>query len=85
MTLSRLFPTLLFAASTAVAQVQAGRIVGTVYDPNHAVVPNAAVVITNIGTNQARNLATNNTGEFVLTPVNPGTARAQKPLRPPRG
>src|ERR1017187_6495125 len=53
-------------------QVQAGRIVGTVTDPNKAVVPSAKVVITNTGTNQARNLTTNSTGEFVLTPAEPG-------------
>jgi hypothetical protein len=53
-------------------QVQAGRIVGTVTDPNKAVIPNAKVVITNTGTNQSRNLTTNSTGEFVLTPADPG-------------
>jgi hypothetical protein len=54
------------------AQIQAGRIVGTVTDPNKAAVPNAKVVITNTATNQAQSLTTNSTGEFVLTPVNPG-------------
>ena len=53
-------------------QVQAGRIVGTVTDPNKAVVPNAKVAITNTGTNQVQNLRTNGTGEFVLTPAEPG-------------
>jgi hypothetical protein len=63
---------ILTAAAAAFAQVQAGRIVGTVTDPNKAVVPNAKVVITNTGTNQARNLKSNGAGEFVLTPVDPG-------------
>jgi len=53
-------------------QVQAGRIVGTVTDPNKAVIPNARVVITNTETNQIRNLTTNGAGEFVLTPAEPG-------------
>ncbi|MGA3236040.1 MAG: carboxypeptidase-like regulatory domain-containing protein [Bryobacteraceae bacterium] len=53
-------------------QVQAGRIVGTVTDPNKAVIPNAKVVITNTGTNQVQNLTTNRVGEFVLTPAEPG-------------
>jgi hypothetical protein len=53
-------------------QVQAGRIVGTVTDPNRAVVPSAKVVITNTGTNQAQYLTTNSAGEFVLTPADPG-------------
>ena len=52
-------------------QVQAGRIVGTVTDPNKAIIPNAKVVITNTGTNQAQNLITNRDGEFVVTPADP--------------
>src|SRR5258708_28239536 len=52
-------------------QVQAGRIVGTVTDPNKAVVPNAKVVIANTATNQAQTLTTNGAGDFVLTPVIP--------------
>ena len=48
-----------------------GRIVGTVTDPNKAVVPNARVVITNTGTNQTQTLTTNDAGDFVLTPANP--------------
>src|ERR1039457_4167424 len=63
---------ILISPAAAFAQVQAGRIVGTVTDPNKAVVPNAKVVITNAGTNQAQNLTTNGAGEFVLTPVDPG-------------
>ena len=53
-------------------QIQAGRIVGTITDPNKAVVPNAKVVITNTGTRQAQSVTTNGGGEFVLTPVDPG-------------
>src|SRR5258708_10530412 len=58
-------------------QVQAGRIVGTVTDPNKAVVPNAKVVIANTATNQAQTLTTNGAGDFVLTPVNPGVYRIE--------
>jgi hypothetical protein len=60
------------SAASLFAQVQAGRIVGTVTDPNNAVVPNAKVVITNTATNQAQTLTTNGAGDYVLTPVNPG-------------
>ena len=62
----------LIPIQTLLGQVQAGRIVGTITDPNKAVVPNAKVVVTNTGTNQARNLKSNGAGEFVLTPVDPG-------------
>ncbi len=70
-TVSRVFALALLAAPV-LAQVQSGRIVGTVYDPNRAVVPNAKVVITNHATNQPQSLTTNATGDFVLTPVEPG-------------
>ncbi|MDQ6704789.1 MAG: carboxypeptidase-like regulatory domain-containing protein, partial [Acidobacteriota bacterium] len=60
------------SAATCMAQVQAGRIVGTITDPNKAVVPNAKVVITNTATNQVQTVTSNNSGDFALTPVNPG-------------
>ena len=75
MTLSKWSAVILFSAATAFAQVQAGRIVGTVYDPNRAVVPNAVVTITNTATNQVQTLATSSIGDFVLTPVDPGIYR----------
>src|SRR5215472_833338 len=59
------------------AQVQAGRIVGTVTDPSTAVVPGARVAITNLGTAQLQTLTTNSAGDFVLTPVNPGMYRVE--------
>jgi hypothetical protein len=65
------------AASACFAQVQAGRIVGTVTDPNKAIVPNATVAITNTATNQMQTLTTNGVGDFVLTPVNPGVYRVE--------
>src|SRR5258708_13714706 len=68
---------ILAAMPVSFAQVQAGRIVGTVTDPNKAVVPNAKVVITNTASNQAQVLATNGSGDFVLTPVNPGVYRIE--------
>ncbi len=67
-----LFAAAMLSGLALFAQIQAGRIVGTVTDPNTAVVPNASVVITNTGTNQKQSLTTNSVGEFVLTPVNPG-------------
>lgn len=66
---------LVFAVAPVLAQVQAGRIVGTITDPNKASVPNARVTIINNGTNETQTLITNNAGDFVLTPVNPGFYR----------
>lgn len=62
----------LFPIQSLLGQIQAGRIVGTVTDPNKSVVPNAKVVVTNTGTRQGQNLTSNSAGEFVLTPVDPG-------------
>jgi HEAT repeat protein len=43
----------LLSGSAAFAQIQTGRIAGTVYDPNKAVVPNATVIVTNTETKVA--------------------------------
>ncbi|MBZ5626966.1 MAG: carboxypeptidase-like regulatory domain-containing protein [Acidobacteriia bacterium] len=77
MTVNKLLVVALLLAAALPAQIQTGRIVGTVYDPNKAVVPNAAVVITNTATNQAQSVTTNGAGDFVLTPVNPGVYRVE--------
>ena len=61
-----------FAVSAAFAQIQAGRIVGTVTDPNKAVIPNAQVTVTGTATNQAKTVATNELGEYAVTPLDPG-------------
>ncbi|HZT37815.1 MAG TPA: carboxypeptidase regulatory-like domain-containing protein [Bryobacteraceae bacterium] len=60
------------ATFPVIAQVQSGRIVGTVTDPNKALVPNASVTVTNIGTNQATTVSTNSIGDYVVTPLDPG-------------
>jgi hypothetical protein len=71
----KLFIVFAMAVSPCMAQVQAGRIVGTATDPNSAVVPNAKVAVTNMATNQTQTVTTNGAGEFVLTPVDPGIYR----------
>ena len=63
----------LLTASAAFAQVQAGRIVGTIYDPNKAAVPAARVTIKDEATNISRQVVTNDAGDYVVTPLNPGT------------
>jgi hypothetical protein len=67
-----LLSVLLFAAAAAIAQIQTGRIVGTVYDPNKAVVPNATVTVTNRDTKVAQKVVTNGTGNYVAPALNPG-------------
>jgi hypothetical protein len=56
----------------AFAQLQSGRIVGSIRDPQGAGIPGATVTVTNVATNIARSVVTD-TGNYVVTPVDPGT------------
>jgi hypothetical protein len=62
-------------ATPALAQLSAGRIVGTVTDPSKATIPRATVVATDAATNVAVTVTTSEHGDFVVTPLNPGVYR----------
>jgi len=62
-----------FGTRAVEAQVLYGTIVGNATDPSHAAVPGAAVKITNRGTSQEWNIATNDLGVFSISTVPPGT------------
>lgn len=64
----------LFAAASgnAWSQESRGSITGTVTDPQNAVIPGAAVVITNTDTNVSATTTTNQTGYFEVNLLNPG-------------
>jgi len=51
----------------AAAQFDTGTIAGTVTDPNGAVIPNAAITITNTGTSVQKTAKTDGSGSFVAT------------------
>lgn len=57
-----------FAQSTVT-----GAITGKISDPQGAVVPNAAVTVTNTGTNSTINITATNDGSFRVTNLQPGT------------
>ena len=59
-------------AAPAWSQVQSGRIVGTVRDAQQATVAKATVTVTSSATGQSLNVTTNDSGDYVVTPVNPG-------------
>ena len=59
--------------ATAHAQLQSGRILGTVFDPQKAGIPGATVTVTNLATNIARTAVTDSEGNYVITPLDPGT------------
>ena len=60
---------------SARAQVQTGRIVGTVSDSQKAALPNAQVTVTELATNQSVTVGTHERGDYVVTPLNPGRYR----------
>ena len=65
----------LLAAAPAAAQLSAGRIVGTVTDPQRAAIPRATVVVTDTATSLSRTVVTSDHGDYVVTPLNPGVYR----------
>ena len=65
-------------ASPVLAQLQGARIVGTIYDPQHAGIPGVTVTVTNVATNVARTAATDREGNYVVTPLDPGIYRVTR-------
>ena len=63
----------LAAAAPAFAQLQAGRIVGQVFDPQHASVAGATITVTDPATNISETVKTDASGNYVVTPLDPGT------------
>ena len=65
---------LLFSAVFIQAQsTVTGAISGKITDPQGAVVPNATVTVTNVGTNNTATVTTSNDGGFRATNLQPGT------------
>jgi carboxypeptidase family protein len=63
---------LVLCAASGLAQSNEGRILGTATDSQGKVVVGAQVVVTNTGTNAARNLRTNQAGDYVAPNLQPG-------------
>ena len=62
----------LLIATSAVAQNNKGAIVGTVKDPNDALVANAQVKVTSTKTGEVRTAESNDEGTFTITNLDPG-------------
>jgi len=62
----------LVLSGTSVAQNNKGSIIGTVKDPNDALVPNAKVVVTNNANGETHEATTNDGGDFAVTNLDPG-------------
>ena len=65
----------LLCVGIGLAQIEAGQIVGSVADQSGAVVPNATISATNIGTNATRTTQSSDTGLYQLTGLPPATYR----------
>src|SRR5437763_7101281 len=65
--------TVFAGAPMAFAQVQSGRLVGTIYDQTHAAIPGASVTVTNTATNFTKRVLTDGAGDYAVTPLDPGT------------
>ena len=60
------FLSLLLLCLPVLASAQEATIVGTVADPSGAVVPNVAILVTNVDTGATRSLVTNDLGQYVV-------------------
>src|SRR5215469_12718286 len=67
-----LFSVLILCLTQLFAQVESGTINGTVKDSTGASVPNATVTIRNIGTQTARTVQTNESGQYTIFGLAPG-------------
>jgi hypothetical protein len=63
---------LLVGARLSPAQLQAGRIVGQITDPLHALIPGATVRVKNTATGVSWTVKTSRTGDYTVTPLDPG-------------
>jgi hypothetical protein len=72
---------LLVAGSTAWAQKTVGEVRGSVTDASGAILPGAAVSLTNVNTRYARNVTTDAKGDFVFPVVDSGTYRVDVSLQ----
>src|SRR5260370_13605706 len=62
----------LLLSARGMAQVQAGRIVGTVVDPTGAAVPEASITVTEVQTNISHTVSSSENGGYAVTPLAPG-------------
>jgi Carboxypeptidase regulatory-like domain len=73
----QLFSVFLLISALVMAQTNRGGISGNVTDQSGSLVPNAAVVIVNTGTNETRRLTTSTKGSFMLENLEPVAYRIE--------
>jgi hypothetical protein len=72
-----LFVALVYCASAFAQTLTTGAIAGTVTDPTGAVVPNAKVTVTSLGTGSARTVTTGPAGSYTVPQLTPGDYRVR--------
>src|SRR4051812_5989190 len=65
----------------AAAQLQTGRLLGTIYDQQHAGIPGVTITVTNLATSITRNTTSDGEGNYVVTPLNPGMYKVTAALQ----
>ena len=73
----RLLPAIALSLSFVHAQTNRGGISGNVADQSGGMVPNAAVTIVNVGTNETRRLTTSDKGSFMQENLDPVTYKIE--------
>lgn len=73
----KLFALSLLLSLSLSAQTNRGGITGTIFDPSGAVIPNAIVSVTSVGTNQQFKETTGNTGSYSFPALEPVTYRIE--------
>lgn len=71
--LTTLFTVIILNASFFAQNQTTGAIAGKIVDPQGAVVPNATVTITNLGTNKTSTVTASGDGDYRVTNLEPGT------------
>ena len=67
----------LLFAGIALGQTSAGAIVGVVRDPSNAVIPEASIAVTNLGTNVSFRFVTDATGNYFVPSLIPGRYKVE--------
>ena len=68
---------MLLLPNFAAAQTTAATLVGDIGDQTGAAIPGAAITVTNEGTGIAREVASNESGQYRVAQLNPGTYTVQ--------
>ena len=76
---------LIFAATALLGQTEKATVRGTVTDSTGAVVPEAIITVSEIGTNLDRKTTSDTNGNFEVPNLQPGTYRVRRVYRPSAG